>query len=200
MHFCKEISKELNEANKNEYEYLLDNSIIWKFIKKLQKKSAHPILYFLFMLILCICMCMFPDKKGFSFSPPNKCFLYDCFTLNTRIDLLIALSDFEQTHTNTRSNTTNFFFWKFVSAIKINLIYSCFFLLLGVSELSMVYIVCIQLNTFYWHSLLAQWVWQSYKYSFFLLLSSLFTFSMKSFNINADSRLYFNAIVWMEFI
>lgn len=27
---------------------------MWKFIKKLQKKSAHPILYFLFMVILCV--------------------------------------------------------------------------------------------------------------------------------------------------
>lgn len=86
---------------------------------------------------VCCCICMFPDKCVFFLvSLSNNCFLCDCLTLNTRIYLLIALSDFEQTFTNThtRSKTILLFtnnnyekkIGKFVSAIKINLIYSCF--------------------------------------------------------------------------
>lgn len=37
---------------------LLDSSIVWKCIKKLQKNSAHAILYFLFMVTVYVYVCV----------------------------------------------------------------------------------------------------------------------------------------------
>lgn len=58
----------------------------------------------------------------------------------------------------------------------------------------MVHIVRIRSNTFCWHSLLAQSIWIFFGYCLLPLVLSMESFGIRQLCV------YFNAIVWMEFI
>lgn len=142
----------------------------------------------------------------FRYPPTYNRFACDCSTLSTRIYLLIALSDFEQTlqpnHAQKRFFCSQLLRmnkkrWKIVSAIKINSIHSCCLCSFGVCQCFINGAHCLHsieyfLLAFALGSIdLAKLFFRC----FFLPLA----FSIESSNIRRLC-VYFNAIVWMEFI